>query len=119
MIEVAVVKNIIYLGTALVAIIAVIFNIWDRYKKIPQHERRLIALEEKETCIHHEGCFKNLSEDIDRLDKKICKNIVEVKTKLNAMEDKRQKSKDALSEELKIIHHALGRIEGKLNNVPK
>ncbi len=92
------------MGTAALALLAVGFNVVDRYKKIPQMSERIVKLEERKTCLFHDNCAKSIEED-----------ITAINATLRDMEDKREEGKDKLYTELKCINKELGKIKGHLN----
>jgi len=106
-------------GTCLVVIITIVFNFFDRYRKIPAMCDKIVALEEAkdEVCPQHDACFKDLQDDIQRLDQKICKEVGKVNNTLSKMEQSREKAKDKLSDHLLNIHETLGLIQGELKRV--
>ncbi len=106
-------------ATCLAVVITVIFNLVDRYRKIPAMCSKITELEEKqgEVCPQHDTCFKDLQDDIQKLDEKICKEVGKVNTTLREMELSREQAKDKLSDHLLKIHETLGLIQGELKHV--
>jgi len=123
-------------GTCLVVIITIVFNLFDRYRKIPAMCKQIDILEtekvDQKDCTkdHIEGPsnlrkldernirdHKLIQDDLKRLDHKICKEVGKVQTTLAEMERARGESKDKLSDHLLDIHQTLGLIQGELKRV--
>jgi len=104
------------IGAVGFAIATAVFNIIDRYRKIPAMDTRLKKLEngKDEVCLFHDECLGDLKTDIEKLDEKICKNITGVQNRLTIMDTKRDEAKDKLHDELVSIHQTLGLIQGSL-----
>jgi len=104
--------------------------LYDSYKKIPKLDMRITMLEENPQCPDHDPCIKNIEKSIitldaqictsvNDLDKKLCRSINDVKEKINTLSKDAKVDRKDIADKFELIHHSLGVIEGKIDNVPK